>query len=97
MVGTRQPVIFNTRAAMAEAGVGLVPGTDQSLSSVMVPIIGSDRLLGVIDLENYERENAYSEADIRLLTTIAGSLGAALENARLFNETQRLLKETEQR
>jgi len=29
--------------------------------------------------------------------TVAGSMGVALENARLFNETQRLLKETEQR
>src|SRR5205814_4117994 len=37
------------------------------------------------------------ESDVRLLTTIAGSLGTALENARLFDETQRLLKETEQR
>ena len=34
---------------------------------------------------------------MRLLTTIAASLGTALENARLFDETQRLLKETEER
>ena len=34
---------------------------------------------------------------MRLLTTVAASLGVALENARLFGETQRLLKETEQR
>src|SRR6266576_621786 len=62
-----------------------------------VPIISSDRVLGGIQIENYERDNAYGESDIRLLTTIAGSLGTALENARLFDETQRLLKETEQR
>src|SRR6266576_4291900 len=60
-------------------------------------IISSDRVLGGIQIENYERDNAYGESDIRLLTTIAGSLGTALENARLFDETQRLLKETEQR
>ncbi len=82
---------------MAVHGMTLIPGTDQSLSVVMVPIIGSDRVLGNIDLENYERENAYSEADIRLLQTVAASMGVALENARLFDETQRLLKETEQR
>src|SRR4030095_3796903 len=29
--------------------------------------------------------------------TVAASMGTALENARLFDETQRLLKETEQR
>jgi|GEM_PF-181361 len=97
MIETRKPVVFNSKAEMAQAGIGLVPGTDQSLSSVMVPIIGSDRMIGSITLEDFEREYAFSEADIRLLTTVAASMGVALENARLFNETQRLLKETEQR
>ena len=60
-------------------------------------MISGDRVLGGINLENYEREHAYEEAQLRLLTTIAGSLGAALQNAFLFNETERLLKETEQR
>ena len=34
---------------------------------------------------------------MRLLQTLANSMSVALENARLFDETQRLLKETEQR
>jgi GAF domain-containing protein len=74
------------------------PGTDDSSKSlVRVPIVTGDRVVGVISLENYDREYAYGEAEVRLLTTIAASLGTALENARLFAETQRLLKETEQR
>ena len=44
-----------------------------------------------------EREHAYSESDVRLLQTLANSMSVALENARLFDETQRLFKETEQR
>ena len=55
------------------------------------------RVLGDIGIEDFERENAFGESELRLLTTIAASLGTALENARLFDETQRLLKETEQR
>ena len=74
-----------------------VPGTDTSKSIIYVPIVGSDRILGAIVTENYEKENAFSEADTRLLTTVASSMGVALENARLFDETQRLLKETEER
>ena len=34
---------------------------------------------------------------MRLLTTLASSLSVALENARLFDETQRLLTETNER
>ena len=56
-----------------------------------------DRWLGFISLENHDRDNAFGEADVRLLSTVAASMGVALENARLFDETQRLLKETEQR
>src|SRR5678815_131543 len=64
---------------------------------VWVPIIGSDRVLGAVQLENHEREHAFGESEVRLLQTVAASMGVALENARLFDETQRLLKETEQR
>ena len=94
---SRQPSVLNTAADFANANVVAVPGTDQSLSIVSVPIISGDHVLGAIGLENHERENAYGESEIRLLTTAAESLGSALENASLFDETQRLLKETEQR
>ncbi|MDP1171887.1 hypothetical protein Q6304_29540, partial [Klebsiella pneumoniae] len=54
-------------------------------------------IIGMFDLYHDEREQAFSEADIRLLETLAASTSVALENARLFDETQRLLKETEAR
>ena len=97
MIKTRQPIVLNDAADYAQLNIPLAPGTDRSKSSISVPIISSDRFLGDVSLENYERERAYGESEIRLLTTIAASLGTALENARLFDETQRLLKETEQR
>ncbi len=94
---TRQPVINNSPTDRTIIARKMIEGTDESLSDISVPIISSDRVLGLITLDNYERENAYGESEVRLLTTIAGTLGAALENAHLFDETQRLLKETEQR
>ncbi len=93
----RRPVILNSMAEMAAFGTRIMPGTELSKSSIFVPIVGSDRVIGQILIEDYEREHAYSEDDARLLQTVASSVGVALENARLFSETQRLLKETEQR
>jgi GAF domain-containing protein/CheY-like chemotaxis protein/tetratricopeptide (TPR) repeat protein len=88
MTKDRKPVVFNTLADAESLNAPTIPGTDESKSSVFVPVISSDRVLGLIGMENYERENAYGESELRLLTTIAASLGTALENARLFDETQ---------
>jgi PAS domain S-box-containing protein len=88
LAATRKPVVVNT----TQEGLNFattVPGTDASKSVVAVPIISSDRLLGCVQLEDFLREYAYGESELRLLTTIAASLGTALENARLFEETQR--------
>ena len=93
----RQPVVVNTPEQAAALDIRTIDGTAQARSSVFVPMFAGDRLLGVIVLENYEREHAFGDAEVRLLATVAGSLGTALENARLFDETQRLLKQTEQR
>ena len=65
--------------------------------SATVPLKIKGKLFGAISLQNVEKDYAYDEADLHLLETLANSLSIALENARLFSETQRLLKETEQR
>ena len=65
-------------------------------SWVQVPLLVGDKFIGGINLEN-ENSDAFDDSDVRLLTTLAASMSVSLENARLFNETQRLLAETEQR
>ncbi len=74
-----------------------IAGTDRSKSLIMVPIMLGNEAKGLILIEDYEREDAFSESDIRLLITVANSMSVALENARLFNETLRLLDESKQR
>ena len=97
MARTLQPLIFNSPAELAAAGFPGLPGADPARSTAFVPIVGNAGMIAAITLENFERDNAFGESEVRLLTTVAASLGVALENARLFGETQRLLKETEQR
>ena len=62
-----------------------------------VPLLVGETVTGVITIANLDRENAFGDSDVRLLETLAGSMSVALENARLFDETQRLLKEEQQR
>ena len=66
-------------------------------SAVYVPLVAGDQARGVIGLMDMEHEHAFSDSDVRLLQTLANSMSVALENARLFDETQRLFKESEQR
>src|SRR5436853_2220896 len=75
----------------------LVPGTEPSKAIAIVPIIVADAVIGNISVESFEGEDYFNESNIRLLQTIASSMGVALENARLFDETQRLFKAEQQR
>ena len=92
---TGEPVVLATRAEMLDVAGPELAGT--ALSGVWLPIAMGTRTLGGLKLRNHQREHAFGKAELRLLRTVASSMGVALENARLFDETQRLLKETEAR
>ncbi len=99
LIVTKQKIVINTNyeEAYAKFGLRTLPGTNPTKSSVFVPLIIGDKVNSYISLQNMQIENAFSESDVRLLETLANSMSVALENARLFDETTRLLKETEQR
>jgi sigma-B regulation protein RsbU (phosphoserine phosphatase) len=61
-------------------------------SELVVPMTFKDRLIGVIDLESL-RYDAFTAQHEQLLSTLAGSLAIALENARLYEH----LRQDEQR
>ncbi|HLF88238.1 MAG TPA: GAF domain-containing protein, partial [Anaerolineales bacterium] len=87
----------NIQSFNEENGLVQIPGvTDTILSMIYAPLIVGERVIGHINL-NADRKHAYGEAEVRLITTLTNSMSVALENARLFAETQRLLKATEER
>jgi GAF domain-containing protein len=96
LIQTRRPALYSTRTEIQAAGL-LQVGSDEIQSALRVPIVSRAGVVGFIMLEDYESEHAFDQNDLRLLETLTASMGVALENARLFDETQRLLKETEQR
>ncbi len=63
------------------------------LSALFAPLIARGEAIGVISLQNLDREFAFSDGDVRLLTTLAASLSVALENARLIHETRQRVAE----
>src|SRR4029079_19058377 len=57
------------------------------------PLVGGGRATGANSVKNPDREHAFNPSDQQLLATIAGSLGVALENAQLINETRQRVAE----
>ncbi len=99
VVEGREPLVFNEdlmQTVQAYGQAGVVSG-EAPRSAVYAPMISGGEARGVISLQNLDREHAFSDADVRLLMTLASSLSVALENARLFDETKRLLAETDER
>src|SRR5204863_2938503 len=87
---TREPLmIAESSPEVAERfGNPLVLTGEPIKSALFVPLVVGGRATGVISLRNVDRKHAFGDADQRLLTTLAGSLSVALENARLVHETR---------
>ncbi len=92
---TRRPLRLGGPEELAAHGA-LFLGGSMPQSWLGVPILSGGRAVGVVNLESL-KPHAFTEADERLLGTITSSLWTALENARLFAETRRLLGEADQR
>ncbi|NLF02787.1 MAG: GAF domain-containing protein, partial [Anaerolineales bacterium] len=98
VIESRQPLVLGTAAEGVDLGAVIEDdGTPEMPESWLgVPIIVGSEVTGAISLQDWPK-NRYSDSDVRLLSTLASSMAVALENARLFAETNRLLEETRQR
>ena len=74
-----------------------IPAGEMPRSFIIVPFKTQGRVAGMVGLFDNDKEFAFSESDARLMETLTNSMVVALESARLFAETQRLLKDTEGR
>lgn len=102
LITEKETILFNENAAENVAKINgephkPVPGTRAAQSALYVPMKVGEYVRGYVTLQNLDRDHAFSESDVRLLNTLTNSMSVALENARLFDETTRLLAETEQR
>jgi GAF domain-containing protein len=85
---TRQSALINN----VQQDERYLPTVPQTRSELAVPLLATDQLVGVMNVES-SRFNAFTPDDERLLQTLGGQLAVLVENARLHEETQQRLAE----
>lgn len=70
------------------------PGIFETRSEMALPLIYSNNLLGVLDLQS-KKEAAFDSQDLSVFTTLANQIAIALENTRQFERAQTALDEME--
>ncbi len=71
------------------------PDLPETRSEMALPLFRSgEKLIGIIDVQSTE-QNAFGQEDIQILTTLADQISIAIGNARLYEETQKALLESE--
>ncbi len=98
LIETKKPLVINENyiaTAQRFGGKGVSMGHTPK-SAVFVPIMVGNQIRGSVSLQNLDKEGAFSDSEVNLLVTITNSMGVALENTRLFDETNRLLDESTQ-
>lgn len=64
-----------------------IPRNETIRSELAVPIMYTDHLMGVLNLES-DKAAAYTENDEEILSTMAANLGAIISNAQLVSQVQ---------
>jgi sigma-B regulation protein RsbU (phosphoserine phosphatase) len=84
VVSTRQPLLTNN----AQFDDRYTPGASiimRGLRAILcAPMLVKDRLIGVVYVDTSLRTGNFTDADLRLLSAVAGQAGTAIENARLY-------------
>ncbi|MCP4142781.1 MAG: GAF domain-containing protein [Chloroflexi bacterium] len=68
------------------------PDLPSTHSEMALPLIIRDEVIGALDIQSEER-GAFTEDDIKGLTTLAAQVAIAIQNARLFRQSEEALEE----
>ncbi|MBI3152826.1 MAG: GAF domain-containing protein [Chloroflexi bacterium] len=91
-IGTAQPRIALDTGA--DAVYFNNPDLPETRSEMALPLRNESGVIGALDVQSTER-NAFSNEDIEVLTTLANQASLAIENAQIFDRSQRALAESE--
>ena len=93
-VRRQEPVVISDPGSDPRVPPGWV-GLFQAKSALVVPLIHQGRTAGVLILDHLKTLHVFTEEEIRLATTLAAQAAVALEKARLYDEIQQRLQQTE--
>ncbi len=96
IIRSGQPLLINQDVQGNSARLGVEQMGRRSASFLGVPIASGGQIIGVISVQSDEQEGRFTEADQRLLSTIATAVGVAFHNARLFEEASHARAAAEQ-
>ena len=94
VIRSRRPLLLqgeDVPAQVAQHNIQVVG--EMPLSWLGIPLIATDKVVGVMAIQDYENENTYTEDAVQLLSTIAGQAAQALENARLYSDSRESVRE----
>ena len=70
------------------------PDLPETHSEMALPLRIAGNVIGALDVQSTER-NAFTDDDVEVLSTLADQISLAIQNARLFDQTQKALAESE--
>jgi signal transduction histidine kinase/CheY-like chemotaxis protein len=86
IIRTGQPLLINEDVQRNTARLGVAQMGRDTASYLGVPIPSGGQMIGVISVQSTDQEGRFTDADQRLLSTIAISVGVAFHNAKLFED-----------
>lgn len=96
VITTGEPLLLHGAEVVDSMDTVTYGKPDTPLSILAVPMTLSGRTVGMLSAQSYQ-PNVYSEDDLQILSTLANQAAVAIQNGRLFNETERLAQELERR
>jgi GAF domain-containing protein/ActR/RegA family two-component response regulator len=97
IIDTKEPLLIydNVEQTISNLGLEHIVVGKPAQSWLGVPLLMGDQVLGAIATQNADKPRIFNEHHQDLLLSVARQTAIAIQNARLFKQTQEALSETE--
>lgn len=95
VIETSQPLAINPKEQKADRAELVYMAENKVTALLMLPLASRDQVTGLVELyEEDKEERVYTQEEIQLLQSLTAQAAIAIENARLFDDAQRRLRQT---